>query len=313
MAKQKWYRFPLYLLARSIATCLSVLPRNVLLVLASWIGTASYYGVSRQRIKTLENLRRAFGREKSESEIRRIARGVFKNFAMTAGENLQLASWKIEKIQKHVDVTNVIETYRELLKEGRGVVFITAHIGNWELSGGVIIQHGLRGAAMARRIYFEPYNEWIVNLRLKIGVQTIYRDSSSREVLKRLARNEIVGLVPDQDLAGTKGIFVPFFGTPAFTPIAPVRLAMAAKAPMLINFLVWEKGFRYRFILGGVLRPSEDSDSEGAVKKYTEAWMQMCENVIREYPDQWGWMHDRWKTRPEDIQSHLKEKAKVNL
>lgn len=270
-----------------------------MLIFASWIGTAVYYIVYRQRNKTLENLRRAFGKEKSEAEIRRIARGVFQNFAMTAGEILQFPFWNQEKVLDRVDVGNVLETYEQLLSEGRGVIFVSAHIGNWELAGGVLGLNGYPGRAVARRIYYEPFNQWIVDLRSQVGIQTIYRDISSREMLKRLAQNEVMGILPDQDIERIRGIFVPFFGIPAYTPLAPVRLAMAAKAPILINFLVRENRTRYRFVFGGVLRPSEDPDRKGAVEKYTRMWMTQCEEIIRKYPDQWGWMHDRWKTRPE--------------
>lgn len=299
MAKKKPYRFLLYLLGRMGAGLFSLLPRSLALRFARFVGAIGYYVVTRYSGQTREHLQLAFGREKSEAEINRLARGVFEHLAMTGAEILQFPKLTREKVAKIVNAEEATRVYDSILKEGKGLISITAHIGNWELLAGTFGIRDYRGAVLARRIYYEPFNQWIVGLRQAIGVPTLYRDQSSREILERLADNQIIGLLPDQDLPGLKGIFVPFFGRLAYTPVAPVRLSLSSGAPIVTNFLVWEKGDDYRLIVGEVIRPRITTTRDEAIRVCTEMWMRSFEQVIRRYPDQWAWMHDRWKTQPE--------------
>ncbi len=304
MAKKKPYRFVLYLVARLAAGIVYLLPRKVALFCARGLGSLAYLIVSRQRNKTLENLRRVFGEEKSEAEIRQIARKVFEHLAMTFAEVLQFPKLTPEKIGRLVDSREAGEVYKTLLAEGKGLIAMTAHIGNWELLAGIFGTKGFSGAVLARRIYYEPYNRWIVGLRQSLKVPTLYRDDASREILKLLAKNQIIGLLPDQDISSLKGVFVPFLGKPAYTPVAPVRLALTSGAPMLPNFLIRLENGNYKLIVGDVLRPEIKTTREEAVEEYTRAWMKSFETIIRRYPEQWAWMHNRWKTQPKGALSY---------
>ena len=299
MAKKKPYRFVVYLLARLAAAFWLLLPRRMALAVAGAAGEAGYFLVSRQREKALKSLRLAYGIQKSEAEIRQIARGVFRNFAQTAVEILRFPRLTPKRLAKIVDLGQSVRVYKDLLAEGKGLIAITAHMGNWELLAGTFGLMGFRGAVIARKIYYEPYDRWIVGLRRSIGVPTIYREGASREILKVLGRGEIIGMLPDQDIDSLKGVFVNFFGRPAYTPVAPVRLAVQLGTPILPNFLVRTRGGRYKIILGEVIRPLQGDKSECAIAECTAKWMHSFEQVIRQYPDQWGWMHDRWKTQPE--------------
>jgi len=297
VAKKKPYRFILYLIGRAAAGIFYLLPRAWALGFARFLACVGYAVISRQRSKTLQHLELAFGKEKSWAEKETVARKVFEHFAMTAAEVLQFSKLTPKKIKKIVDFENALQVYESLLSEGRGLISITAHIGNWELLAGVFGLLGFHGAVLARRLYYEPYNQWIVGLRQSLHVPTLYRDQSSKEILKLLRRNEIIGLLPDQDIESLKGIFVPFFGRPAYTPVAPVRLALASQAPMVCNFLIRRPDGTYRMILGDVIRPVVKSSRAEAIEEYTAQWMANFEKVIREYPEQWAWMHNRWKTQ----------------
>jgi KDO2-lipid IV(A) lauroyltransferase len=122
-----------------------------------------------------------------------------------------------------------------------------------------------------------------------------------------LKKGEIVGLLPDQDMDRIRGIFVDFFGKPAYTMTAPVKFAMASEAPILPAFMVRMPGDRYKLVLGELIRPGADGDRHQAIRKYTEAWMKSFEKMIRDYPAQWGWMHNRWRTTPEMIEAKKRE------
>jgi KDO2-lipid IV(A) lauroyltransferase len=299
VAKKKPYRFALYLLLRGVYGLFCLLPRPWALALARLGARLAFAVVLRQRNKTLEHLRLAFGKEKSEAEIAKLAEKVFENLTQTGAEVLQFTKLNAAKLDKIVDAGDAFQVYDRILAQGKGLISVTAHLGNWELLAGVFGMKGYKGGVLARRIYYEPYNAWIVGLRQALKVPTIYRDESSREILKLLAKNEIVGLLPDQDIDSLKGIFVPFFGRPAYTPVAPARLSIASGAPIVPNFLVRVPGDRYKLVMGDVIRPEANASRDEAVKKITEAWMYQFEKVIREYPEQWAWMHHRWKTTPE--------------
>lgn len=297
MAKKKPYRFFLYLLFRLLAGVVFLMPRKMILSFAKRLGWIAFYLVPRQRRKAVENLSFAYAGSKTPEEINSLARGVFENFAITAADILRFSKLNRTKVLQIVDTGNAFKVYDAVLAEGKGLISVTAHLGNWELLAGVFGLNGYSGAVLARRIYYEPYNRWVVGLRAAMKVPTIYRDESSREILKRLLRGEIIGLLPDQDIDSLKGIFIPFFGKSAYTPVAPARLSLASGAPILPNFMVRTAYDRYRIVLGEIIRPRTDVPRDEAMRLMTENWMQQFEKMIRAYPDQWGWVHDRWKTQ----------------
>jgi KDO2-lipid IV(A) lauroyltransferase len=304
MAKRKFYRYPLYLLARLGAGLLLALPRSWALAFADGIGSLGYRLVSRQRTKILENLKFAYGDTKSPKELGTIGRRVMGHMLQTAVDFLRFAALSRDKAASFVEVGEAYSFCKDILQEGRGLIIMTAHMGNWELLAGIFGLQGFRGAVVGRRIYYEPYNRWIVGLRSSVGVQTIYQDQAVRQIHYHLKAGEIVGLLPDQDMDRVRGIFVDFFGKPAYTSVAPVKLAMASGTPVLPAFMVRMPGNRYKLLLGDLIRPKiEGGDRAASIRKHTEAWMKSFEEVIREYPEQWGWMHDRWKTAPGTIEA----------
>jgi KDO2-lipid IV(A) lauroyltransferase len=290
-----------------------VVPRSWALALADGVGYLGYGLVSRQRTKILENLKFAYGNTKSLAELEVIGRQVMGHMLQTAVDFLRFASLSRDKAAAFVEVGSAYSVCKDILQEGKGLIIMTAHMGNWELLAGIFCLHGFSGAVIGRRIYYEPYNQWIVGLRRAVGVETIYQDEAVRQVHKHLKAGEIVGLLPDQDRDNVRGIFVDFFGKPAFTTVAPVKFAMTLGAPILPAFMIRMPGGRYKLLLGNLIRPKiENGDRAASIRKYTESWMRDFETMIRRYPEQWGWMHDRWKTRPEEVRAaELKETVKL--
>jgi KDO2-lipid IV(A) lauroyltransferase len=307
MAKKKFYRYPLYLLARLAAAVPLVLPRGLALAFARGIGRLAYLLIGFQRKMILENLRFAFGSEKTENEIRTIARDVIANMLETSVDFLRFAKLSKKKAASFIDIGNAYELCKDILQEGKGLIIMTPHFGNWELLAGIFGLQGFRGAVVGRRIYYEPYNKWIVGLRRAVGVETIYQTEAVRQVHHHLKKGEIVGLLPDQDMDRIRGIFVDFFGKPAYTMLAPVKFSLASGAPILPAFMVRMPGDRYKLVLGELIRPKAGGDRDQAVRRYTEAWMKSFEGIIREHPAQWGWMHNRWRTTPEMIEAKKRE------
>jgi len=275
-----------------------LLPRRWAISMARFVGRIAFHFLGRRRNEALLHLRRVFGQEKPEMEIQRIARGVFENLAFTAVEILQLPKLNREKVENLVDTREAFRVYDELLKEGKGLISMTAHLGNWELLAGVFASSGkYQGAVVARRARYEPFNQWIVSLRRSLNICTIYRDQASREILSLLSQNQCVGLLPDQDVDSLKGIFANYFGLPAYTTVGPVRLALSSGAPIVTNFLIRMPDHTYKLVIGDVIRPQIKTNRDDAVQEYTERWMNGFEKVIRDYPEQWVWIHNRWKTQ----------------
>lgn len=299
MAKKKPYRFFLYWVARGFGGILYVLPRRFALWLAEKLGYLAFAVVSRQRNAILRHLHSAYGDSLNEKEIRAIARKVLGEQLQTGVELLQFPKLTPKKIEQIVDYGDTMETYRGLLKEGKGIISITAHLGNWEFLAGAVISK-IPGVVVGRRLYYEPYNQWLLKLRQSLNVRTIYRDQSPRHILRALRQNFVVGILPDQDIDSLNGVFVPFFGKLAYTPVSPVKLSLVSGAPMVMSFLVRIPKGKYRLVVTGVLRPCVETTEEAAILKYTAQWMESFEQMVRRYPEQWAWMHNRWKTRPEN-------------
>ncbi len=310
MAKKKPYRFIVYLAARFGAGALSLLPRGLALALARGIGRLGYWLVPAHRARIRKNLFFAFGREKTSREVDAIGARVLGNMLQTAFDFLRFSQFaRAGKVPPFVETGDAFSLCKDILQEGKGVIIMTAHMGNWELLAGIFGMQGFSGAVVGRRIYYEPYNRWIVGLRESVKVRTIYRDQAVRDIHELLKRKSVVGLLPDQDMDQVRGIFVDFFGHPAYTSVAPVKLALSTGAPLLPAFLVRVPGDRYKLIVEKPVRPRSDGSRDEAVRKYTEAWMRCFEAVIRRYPDQWAWMHDRWRTTPEKAASLKQPKA----
>ena len=297
MAKHKPYRIVVYYLARIGGTFLYILPRNFILWLARLLGSLTFYILSHHRQDTIRNITKAFGTEKTEAEIKKIAQGVFQNLAQTGVEVLQFPKLNLEKIESFVETGDAYQQYQKLLDEGKGLVSITSHIGNWELLGGIPSLKGFKNKAVARKLRYHRFHNWIESLRNAVGIDLIYRDESPKVMIRWIRSGGALGLLPDQDIDSVKGVFVDFFGHPAYTSIAPVKLALMTKAPIATVFLIRLPKNRYKIVFGDVIRPDLNLPEKEAIEKYTGEWMKSVENIIRQYPEQWGWMHNRWKTK----------------
>jgi len=298
--KHKHRRFFLYLLLRCWIALIRLGPRSFALFLAKAIGWAAYFLVWVQRRPVLEHLRIAWKSEKDEKEIRTIGRRVFENLAMMACDVIRFPRLTAATLDQWLSCDpEIFAKIDRILKNGRGVIILTGHLGNWELLAGAFGVKGYSGAVVGKRIYYEPYNEIIVGLRQGVGVETIYRDESPRKILRILSQNQILGIVADQDVDSVEGTFVPFFGIPAYTPTAPAKLSLASGAP-IVPACVIREGDRYHMMMGEPIYPEVKDSKEQTVQEITERWSREIEAYIRRYPDQWGWMHDRWKTKPDD-------------
>jgi len=278
-----------------VDTLFLLIPYTFALKLGRYLGKLLYIILGRYRNLSKSHLKLAFAGSKSRKEISEIAEAVFINLSMGFSEILSLPKIR-HRLDELIDVEG-IEKIDNVLKEGRGVVAITAHLGNWELLPMYFAYKGYPSSIVARPIYYEKYDEWVSFLRKSMGVNVIYRTESPKKLLRLLKNNELVGIVPDQDVDSIEGVFVDFFGRKAYTPIAPVRLAMAAGCPIVPIFIT-RGDKKHTISVEDPIWIEKGQDRDKAVLLYTQKWSDVVESYINRYPGQWVWMHKRWKTRP---------------
>lgn len=185
------------------------------------------------------------------------------------------------------------EYFSDALRAGRGVLFATAHLGNWELSAHA---HALLTGpmnVMVRPLDNPRIDALVERRRALSGNRVIVKKDAARTILKALASNEAVGILIDQNTVPEEGVFVDFFGKPACANVGIAKLAARSGAAVIPGFALWiEKERRY------VLRFDPPVPLTGDPTRDTQTLQSKLETVIREYPDQWLWIHNRWKTRP---------------
>lgn len=293
--KFKLRRYVLYYLARCLAFVVNILPLSVALGLADAIGLLAFFAARKYAAITIGNLKSVFGADKTDAEIHRMARQVFKNIARNSVELVRFPKISKENIDSFITMEGREILDRELSK-GRGVIIITAHMGNWEMMAITLRIKEYPGAVVGKRIYFHKYDEYLNSLRRYHDVNVIYRDQSPRKILKILKSGHIVGIVADQDVDSVEGVFINFLGRRAYTPAGPAGIARATGAS-LVPIVMIRDGRKHRLIVNEPVELVETEDKESDLVTNTQRWSDVIESYIRKYPDQWVWMHRRWKTK----------------
>jgi KDO2-lipid IV(A) lauroyltransferase len=245
----------------------------------------------RLRRVALKNLSRAL-QAASPREHAQLVDGVFESMARLLVALARFPSLNASNISKWIAYDG-LEHYRAAKSQGRGVLIATGHLGNWELSA---FAHALLTEPMdvMVRPLDNPLIDRLVEERRKLsGNRLIDKRDAARAVLRSLHRNQAVGILIDQNTAASEGVFVDFFGQRACAGTGIVKLAHHSQAPVILGFALWEKE-RRRY----VLRFYPPTEITGDVEADTQRLHSHLEAAIREYPDQWMWIHRRWKTRP---------------
>lgn len=283
----------MFLAFQGLRASVRVLPEAAVARLGSLLGALVYAAAPQLRRLTHQHLDEALGLPGKER--RRVARQVFDHFGRTFMEWLWLPRLSNEQLQRLVRCEG-LEHLRGALAQGHGVILVTPHFGNWEVLVLCLGSMGFPGAVLARRLRYPEYESFLIAMRQARGVATLER-SSVKAIAQVLRRNHIVGLLPDQDMDALDGIFVPFFGRPAHTPVGPAALSLMTRAPLVPCFAIRE-GRGFRLVVEPPIQPSQTTDRAAAIRELTLAWSAVFERTIRRYPGQWVWMHRRWKTQP---------------
>lgn len=285
-----------YGLLRGVMFLLQALPLGASMWVARRLGDVAFSGLRIRRDVTLANLRAAFGDRYSAAEYEDIARRCYRNFAMTFVEILRFERQTVADLVAGYDLEG-IEHMQAAQARGQGIVYLTAHVGNWEQMGAVIHHYDQKVHVISGDQKNLFVDRLIKRLRERIGMQQIPIGSSLKAVLRVLRGGGRVALVADQD-AGRDGIFVPYFGRLASTSVGPARFAVRTGAAVVIGLDRRRAGGRHRgWLLPPILaRPGAAAEAEE--KRILNEYTRVLEDYVRERPEEWFWMHRRWKTRP---------------
>jgi KDO2-lipid IV(A) lauroyltransferase len=283
---------------RLMVGALSMLPRNGARAVGAGIGGAAWVLLGRLRKVGLRNLELAFP-EKSESERTTILRGVYRSLGWQIGEFCKMSGYTAAESSGFIRYEG-LENYRVARARGKGVLVLTGHLGAWELSS---FYHSLMGYPMSlviRRLDNPLVDEFVNRIRCLHGNRVIHKDDFARGLLTSMHQGETVGILMDTNMTPPQGIFVPYFGVEACTASGLARVANHSGAAVLPGFLVWEAAEkRYVLHFGEELELIRTDDRAQDIVANTALFTATIEAYVRRYPEQWLWVHRRWKTRPE--------------
>jgi KDO2-lipid IV(A) lauroyltransferase len=293
-AMKEWLE---YAAVRVSLKVLEILPQGAARWLASAVARVLYVLSAKLR-KTAEfNLRLAFP-EWAESQRQQVIRNMTTNLGRMAAEFARMPKYSAANIQELV----VLEGHENFLQgheQGKGVLYLTGHIGAWELSSFAHALYGYPLHYMARPLDNRKLDELVNRYRSLSGNRPIYKNESARLMLKVLKDAGTVGILADQNTMPSEGVFVDFFGTPACSTTGLARVALHTGAAVVPGYAYWDeaiKKYRLRFELPVEL--VRTGDNERDIFENTQKFTKVLEEIIRKYPDQWVWVHGRWNTRP---------------
>jgi len=272
------------------------LPRSLSLAIGRGIGNTGYLLAGRRRRIALDNLELALSGEKSEGELKKIARMSFSNLGMALVEYFTFPSLDLAEAEKISEVQGE-EHLRDAVEKGQGVLALTVHLDNVDLAGALLALRGFPVAIIAKAVRNSAVDRALIKGRETTGVQVFGGGGSMKQILRHLKGAGIVGFVLDQNTVPGDGIFVPFFGRDACTLDSLAVLSRRTGLPV-IPIHMFREGTRHRIVVDPPVSSEVIEDRDADVLARTTQYAAWTERVIRQHPEQWMWLHNRWKTRP---------------
>ena len=280
---------------------LGVLPRVIAIRVAMGVAALGFRFLGGLRKAGLKSTAIAFP-DMPEADRLKLVRGTFASLGRVLGEVSQFSKYSKEQMAalvdfKFDDYTQSI--YDKVKNDGRGVLITTGHLGNWEMLVQTFAVWHEPMSYLARPIDNPLIEELTVAMRTRFGNRPLNKTNSARTAIRLLREGEIVGVLADVNAHPKEGVFVPFFGVTACTTAGPATLAIRTNALLFPIFCVYDReAKRYKIVHGEAIEPANTGDREADIAATTAAYTAEIEKIIRQYPEQWLWIHKRWKTRP---------------
>jgi KDO2-lipid IV(A) lauroyltransferase len=262
----------------------------------SLMGRVAYYVLRYRRRVAIQNIRSAFSGQLTEGEAVAVAKATFANVGKSALEFLNLPRMSGHDILGLVHFEGE-DNLKKALAKGRGVIYLTAHFGNWELMGAALCSLGYKLTVIARKQRDPTANRVFDAVRRAAGMGVLDDKRAVPRALRILRRNEVLGILADQNTE-SGAVFVPFFGRPAATAGGAAVLAMRTGAAVIPGFIVRNADDSHTVRIEPEIPIGQTGDSERDVASNTAKFAAHLEGWIRAYPDHWLWLHKRWKAQP---------------
>ncbi len=289
--------YAVYLAVRILVAVIQGLPYGLACRAAKGLAWLAYHLNRRHRRVADDNLRHAFGDALDDAGRDALVRAVYRHFCTLLIDIIHLprklhpCTWR-----RHVEMDE--RFWAEILTRGRSVLLATGHFGNWELGGYHLGLLGCPAHAVARPLDNPYLDDYLRRFRERTGQKMLAKKGDFDQMQALLAGGGVLGTLADQD-AGPRGLFVDFFGRPASTHKAVALLALEYRVPLVVVGVpkVGEP-MRYRIVVEDVIYPEEYDGDPGAVRAITQRYTSALERIVRRYPEQYFWLHRRWKHQP---------------
>lgn len=286
-----------YAAVRSAQALICLLPAGVSGALGAGLGDVAFSVFRLRRDVVMGHLRRVFGNERTEADLVRLARRCYRNTGRTLFEYARFPRMSTTEIGSNVTLTGRTHL-DEALAGGKGAILVAGHFGNWEMFA-VLALAGYPVTFLVGEQHNLLVDGLMNRLRARFGVEIVPLTGSLTGVFRALSRNRVVAMLSDQD-AGKRGMFVDFLGLEASTPYGPGRFAASTGAPLLPGMVVRRGASRHEIVVCPPVNAADGGEpAEERARLYTQAYTRALEDYVRRYPDQYFWMHRRWKTRPQ--------------
>jgi KDO2-lipid IV(A) lauroyltransferase len=279
---------------------ISRLPASVAYTLGEAFGRFAHqvaWIIGRNRIGMI-NLRLVLGREKFKGQFRQILKDMWINFGRNAVEFARFPRFNKDNINRYVTWEN-IRYFEEARERGHGILLVTAHFGNWDL---IALSSGMNGFPVnliTKHMRSKAITDFWMKWRARGGINPIFKKEAVREIVQLLRHNKLVAFVLDQDTKPKEGgIFVDFFGHAASTLSAPALLSQKRGTPVVPVFLVRESRYTHRAVVEPPIEFEDVGSHDENLRHNTRRYLEVLERYVRKYPEQWLWVHRRWRRRP---------------
>jgi Kdo2-lipid IVA lauroyltransferase/acyltransferase len=285
-----------YLAVRMLVCVLQALPFEAACGFARLLAWVAYHVDRRHRLVALENLRKAFPGRHTDAELDALVRGVYEHFCMVLIEIVHLPRrYHLHNYRQYTVLREPL-LWADVFLSGRPVLLVTGHFGNWEMGGYTLGLFGIPTYAIARPLDNPHLDAFLRTFRERTGQKLLAKHGDFANIEKVLAGGGVLGTLADQD-AGQRGLFVDFFGRPASTHKAVALLAIKHQVPMVVCGNP-KLGGKYQLWPIDVIYPEDYADSPDAVREITQRFTSSLEKLVRLAPEQYFWVHRRWKHAP---------------
>ena len=296
MARIKDY--PEYFVFQILKALIFILPRKLCISAGRILGLTFYYLDRKHRRRALSNLNIAFGKELPPNELHRIARSSFQHFGGVLMEIVKFPCLSEKKKDRLIQVEGE-EHLHHALRENKGVITFSAHYGSWEISQSFISKQG-KLSVIARAMDNTLLEKELLKLRARHGSRVVYKHQATKQIMQSLRAKEIVGFLIDQNVQKHQAVFVDFFGKKAATTPVLAVFFLKTGAPLVPFFCFPTATFDHQIQFLKPLEIELEGDYDQQVLKITQLCTKIIEAQIRKNPSYWFWLHDRWRTRPDD-------------